>query len=36
MTGSYISLKAVDGSGTFRAYLALPEGGSGPGLVIAQ
>jgi carboxymethylenebutenolidase len=36
MTGRYIRVDARDGSGTFRAYLATPEAGSGPGLVIAQ
>ncbi len=36
MTGRYIRVDAADGSGTFRAYLATPEAGSGPGLVIAQ
>lgn len=36
MTGRYIQLAARDGSGTFRGYLAVPEAGSGPGLVIAQ
>ncbi|MGJ7543937.1 dienelactone hydrolase family protein [Variovorax sp. LT1R16] len=36
MTGSHIQMKAADGSGTFRGYLALPAGGTGPGLVIAQ
>ena len=36
MTGQYIQVKAADGSGTFRGYLALPEAGSGPGLVLAQ
>jgi carboxymethylenebutenolidase len=36
MTGRYIRVDAGDGSGTFRAYLATPEAGSGPGLVIAQ
>jgi carboxymethylenebutenolidase len=36
MTGRYIRVAAADGSGTFRAYLATPEAGSGPGLVIAQ
>ena len=36
MTGQSIQMKAGDGSGTFSGYLALPPGGSGPGLVIAQ
>ncbi|MDH6593765.1 carboxymethylenebutenolidase [Variovorax sp. TBS-050B] len=36
MTGRYIQVEARDGSGSFRGYLAVPEAGSGPGLVIAQ
>jgi carboxymethylenebutenolidase len=36
MAGSYIDMKAADGSGQFRGYLALPRSGKGPGLVIAQ
>lgn len=36
MTGTYIDIKASDGSGTFRAYMALPSAGKGPGLVMAQ
>src|SRR6478609_5760283 len=36
MPGQYIDMKAADGSGSFRGYLALPAAGSGPGLVIAQ
>jgi carboxymethylenebutenolidase len=36
MAGQYIDMKAGDGSGSFRGYLALPAGGSGPGLVLAQ
>lgn len=36
MAGQYIDMKAADGSGSFRGYLALPRGGSGPGLVLAQ
>ncbi|VTU23166.1 Carboxymethylenebutenolidase [Variovorax sp. SRS16] len=36
MAGQYIDMKAGDGSGTFRGYLALPSAGSGPGLVLAQ
>ncbi len=31
-----ISVPALDGSGSFSAYVALPAGGRGPGLVIAQ
>ena len=34
--GSYISIPAKDGSGEFRAYLALPVSGKGPGIVLAQ
>lgn len=34
--GSYISIPAKDGSGEFRAYLALPASGKGPGIVLAQ
>ncbi len=36
MAGQYIDIKAADGSGTFRGYLAVPASGKGPGLVIAQ
>jgi carboxymethylenebutenolidase len=36
MTSRYIQIPAADGSGQFRAYLALPRGGRGPGLVLAQ
>jgi carboxymethylenebutenolidase len=36
MAGQYIDMKAADGSGSFRGYLAAPRSGSGPGLVIAQ
>ena len=36
MAGQYIDMKAGDGSGTFRGYMALPRSGKGPGLVIAQ
>ena len=35
-SSQFIEIPAADGSGTFRGYLALPSGGSGPGLVIAQ
>ncbi|KQX86732.1 dienelactone hydrolase family protein [Variovorax sp. Root473] len=31
-----IRVQAADGSGSFGAYLALPRGGTGPGLVLAQ
>jgi carboxymethylenebutenolidase len=33
---SEILVPAADGSGSFGAYLSLPAGGSGPGLVLAQ
>jgi carboxymethylenebutenolidase len=36
MAGQYIDMKAADGSGSFRGYLALPAAGHGPGLVLAQ
>ena len=36
MAGQYIDMKAADGSGNFRGYLATPVSGSGPGLVLAQ
>jgi carboxymethylenebutenolidase len=36
MAGQFIDMKAADGSGSFRGYLATPSGGSGPGLVLAQ
>ena len=36
MAGQYIDMKAGDGTGSFRGYLALPATGSGPGLVLAQ
>lgn len=35
MTGRYIDVNATDG-GSFRAYLAVPESGSGPGMVLFQ
>ncbi|MCV4785189.1 dienelactone hydrolase family protein, partial [Escherichia coli] len=35
MTTGYIDLTAANG-GRFRGYLALPPGGRGPGLVLAQ
>jgi carboxymethylenebutenolidase len=34
--GSYITIAATDGSGAFRAYLAVPKSGTGPGIVLAQ
>jgi len=36
MPGQWITLEAADGSGSFRAYLATPASGGGPGLVLAQ
>jgi carboxymethylenebutenolidase len=36
MAGQYIDMKAGDGSGSFRGYLAVPRSGKGPGLVLAQ
>lgn len=36
MAGQYIDMKAADGSGSFRGYLAVPSSGKGPGLVLAQ
>jgi carboxymethylenebutenolidase len=36
MAGQYIHMKAADGSGGFRGYMAGPRGGKGPGLVLAQ
>ena len=35
MAGQFIDIPAKDG-GTFQGYLALPEGGTGPGLMILQ
>jgi carboxymethylenebutenolidase len=35
MKGKYITVTAGDG-GSFKAYLATPEGGSGPGIVLLQ
>ena len=35
MAGRYITVKAKDG-GSFKAYLATPEKGSGPGIVLRQ
>ncbi len=34
--GSYVTIAANDGSGEFRAYLAVPKAGKGPGIVLAQ
>jgi carboxymethylenebutenolidase len=31
-----LTIQASDGSGTFSAYLAMPQSGHGPGLVVAQ
>ncbi|MGH6626713.1 MAG: dienelactone hydrolase family protein [Burkholderiaceae bacterium] len=36
MSGQWIEVKASDGSGSFRAYLATPAAGKGPGIVLAQ
>lgn len=36
MPGQWTTLDAADGSGSFRAYLATPASGGGPGLVLAQ
>jgi carboxymethylenebutenolidase len=36
MAGTWITLRASDGSGSFRGYLATPASGKGPGLVLAQ
>ncbi len=36
MPAKYIRIKTQDGQGDFNAYLALPEGGKGPGLVVIQ
>ena len=36
MAGQWINVDAADGSGSFRAYLAVPAAGKGPGLVLAQ
>ena len=35
MAGSYIDITAADG-GTFKAYVAVPRGGKGPGIVLCQ
>lgn len=34
--GERIEIKAIDGSGSFGGYLALPAGGKGPGIVVIQ
>jgi carboxymethylenebutenolidase len=36
MSAKYIRINATDGQGDFSGYLALPEGGHGPGLVVIQ
>ena len=36
MAGTYIDITATDGSGQFRGYLATPEVGSGPGILLLQ
>lgn len=36
MAGQFIDIQASDGSGSFRAYLAVPASGKGPGIVLAQ
>lgn len=36
MTGRFVDIPAADGAGSFRAYLATPAGGRGPGLVMLQ
>jgi carboxymethylenebutenolidase len=36
MATRYVDMRAADGSGSFRGYLATPASGRGPGLVIAQ
>ena len=35
MKGTYVTIAAKDG-GSFKAYLAKPEKGSGPGIVLLQ
>ena len=34
--GEWIEVPALDGSGTFRGYLAAPDSGRGPGIVVIQ
>jgi len=36
MSGQWLQVPASDGSGSFRAYLATPKAGKGPGIVLAQ
>ena len=36
MAGKYIDITAADGSGQFKGYLATPESGSGPGILLLQ
>ncbi|HIL94943.1 MAG TPA: dienelactone hydrolase family protein [Pseudomonadales bacterium] len=36
MPNSWIDINAADGSGSFKAYLATPASGSGPGMVLLQ
>ena len=36
MAGQWIEVSAAEGSGKFRAYLAVPAAGKGPGIVLAQ
>lgn len=36
MAGQWIDIPALDGSGSFRAYMAVPAAGNGPGIVLAQ
>lgn len=36
MASQWIDIPAADGSGSFRAYLAVPAAGKGPGIILAQ
>lgn len=36
MPAKYITLNAKDGSGSYTGYLALPDSGTGPGVVVIQ